>query len=453
MKRWMFIPIIVGVVALVVGAGYLGSRSVQAEDGDESSQPQTVPVTRGDVQQTVTAPGQLVGTRQAMLSFPTGVSGRLTEINVRPGDRVSAGQTLARLETVGLEQAVAEAELDMRRARLRLEQLQEPADDAAVRRAQHTVDQAADELGVARIALDGALNSPLLNETMEDTKNALQEAENWLALRQRQHEEEGLDHWFVDQAYEQYEDARLELARVRSDADQQLESTRGRVSAASQTHQEAQDALQQLLEGTDLADLEMARLEVEAAELALESVSRNLEMAALVAPFDGVVLDVRANLGEKVSPGADLALLADLTSLEAEMEVIEEDLPLVQVGQPAELYFDALPDVLIQGQVARIVPLRISDERPLYAVYITLDEVPQSLAPGMTVDASFVIDARSDVLRLPRALVRVRSDGTATLQVWANGQIKERAVEAGLRGDVYVEILDGVREGEPMVAE
>jgi multidrug efflux pump subunit AcrA (membrane-fusion protein) len=103
--------------------------------------------------------------------------------------------------------------------------------------------------------------------------------------------------------------------------------------------------------------------------------------------------------------------------------------------------------------VARVVPLRISDERPLYAVYVTLDEVPQSIAPGMTVDASFVIDGRSDVLRLPRALVRTRSDGTATLQVWANGQIEERTVETGLRGDVYVEILGGVREDEQVVAE
>ncbi len=453
MKRWMFVLIIVGVVALVGGAGYLGSRSAQAEDGTESSRPQTIPVTRGDVQHTVTAPGQLVGTRQVMLSFSNSVSGRLAEINVRPGDRVSAGQTVARLETVDLERAVAEAELDLRRARLRLEQLQEPADEVAVRRAQHAVDQAADELRVAQIGLDGTLNGVLLNEALEDAQSAFHEAENYYELRLRQHEQEGLDYWFVDQAHEKYEDARLELARVRSDGGGQLESARGRVSAASQTHQEAQDALQQLLEGADPTELEMARLEVEAAELALESANRNLEMAALVAPFDGVVLDVRLNPGEKVSPGADLVLLADPGSLEAEMEVIEEDLPLVQIGQPAEIYFDALPDVLIQGQVARVVPLRISNERPLYAVYITLDEVPQGLAPGMTVDASFVIDGRGDVLRLPRALVRVRSDGAATLQVWVNGQIEQRAVEAGLRGDVYVEILEGVQEGDLVVAE
>ena len=120
---------------------------------------------------------------------------------------------------------------------------------------------------------------------------------------------------------------------------------------------------------------------------------------------------------------------ADPASLEARMEVIEEDLSLVQVGQAAELYFDAVPDVVIQGQVTRVVPLRISDERPLYAVYVALDQVPETLAAGMTADASFIVDQRTDVLQLPRSLVRARSDGTATLQVWANGQIEERTVE------------------------
>ncbi len=451
MKRWMFIPIIVGVVALVVAAGYLGSRSAQAEDADESSQPQTVPVTRGDVQQTVTAPGQLVGTRQVMLSMD--ISGRLAEVNVRPGDYVEAGQTLARLETTDLEQAVTSAELDLRQAELRLEQLQEPASEAEVRHAEHAVSQAADKLRVAQIELDGALNSVQLNEVLEDAQSALQEAEHRYEVRQRQYKEEGIDYWYVDQARERCEDAQLALARAQYASDQQAEGARSQVNAASQAYQEAQDDLQELVDGADPTDVELARLEVEAAELALEKAHNDLANATLVAPFDGVVLDVQANPGEKVAAGADLVLLADPTGLEAAMEVIEEDLSLLQVGQPTELYFDALPDAVIQGQVARVVPLRISDERPLYAVYVTLNEVPQSLAAGMTVDASFIIDQRTGVLQLPRALVRARSDGTATIQVWTDGRIEERTVEVGLRGDVFVEILDGVQEGEQVVAE
>ena len=70
----------------------------------------------------------------------------------------------------------------------------------------------------------------------------------------------------------------------------------------------------------------------------------------------------------------------------------------------------------------------------------------------MTADASIIIDEAGDALRLPRALVVPRTDGTARLTVWANGQEREASVSVGLRGDAYVEV-DGVEEGTAVVAE
>ncbi len=70
----------------------------------------------------------------------------------------------------------------------------------------------------------------------------------------------------------------------------------------------------------------------------------------------------------------------------------------------------------------------------------------------MTVDASVLIASRSNVLRLPRSLVHAKSDGTALVRVWANNQTQERTIKTGLRGDQYVEILDGLREGEQVIS-
>jgi hypothetical protein len=89
----------------------------------------------------------------------------------------------------------------------------------------------------------------------------------------------------------------------------------------------------------------------------------------------------------------------------------------------------------------------------LYHVYVALEELPEGLLPGMTVDASIVIAQRIDVLRLPRALVRAGSGETAQVEVWADGHTQKRTVQVGLRGDVYVEILDGLREGEQVVGQ
>ena len=96
----------------------------------------------------------------------------------------------------------------------------------------------------------------------------------------------------------------------------------------------------------------------------------------------------------------------------------------------------------------------LGEDRPLYPVYLALVKtVPEGLLSGMTVDASIIVDSRTDVLRLPRAVAQARADGTAQLRVWTGGRVETRTAQVGLRGDVYVEILEGLREGEEVLAE
>jgi HlyD family secretion protein len=215
----------------------------------------------------------------------------------------------------------------------------------------------------------------------------------------------------------------------------------------------ARAELAQLAAGPSAADLRQAAAAVQLAELSLTRAESDLQAATLVAPFDGTVLEVRAGPGEMIAAGQGLIRLADDSGLEVEATVIEEDLPLVQSGQKVELFFDAQPDAQVLGSVARVVPQRLPGDRPLYPIYITSLELPEGLVAGMTADASIVVDSRQDVLRLPRALVRARSDGTATVQLWTGSEVEERTVQVGLRGDLYIEILDGIAQGEEVVAQ
>ena len=78
--------------------------------------------------------------------------------------------------------------------------------------------------------------------------------------------------------------------------------------------------------------------------------------------------------------------------------------------------------------------------------------MPPGIAPGMTADGSIIIDKRVAVLRLPQALVRARSDGSAQVEVCTGDSAEARSVQVELRGDAYVEIIDGLSEGEAVVA-
>jgi RND family efflux transporter MFP subunit len=216
----------------------------------------------------------------------------------------------------------------------------------------------------------------------------------------------------------------------------------------------AEAELAQLMAGPSEVDLQQAKMAVLTAQAAVEKAQADLRAANLTAPFGGSVLEVRAAPGELVCPSDGLIVLIDPNILEVESTVIEEDLPLVQVGQRAELFFDAQPDALVSGHVSRIVLQRNpASDRPLYPVYFELDDLPEGLAPGMTVDASVIIAQRTDVLRLPRTVAHAGPDGAAQIKVWAGGQIEMRTVKIGLRGDVHVEILEGLLEGDEVAAQ
>jgi multidrug efflux pump subunit AcrA (membrane-fusion protein) len=118
-----------------------------------------------------------------------------------------------------------------------------------------------------------------------------------------------------------------------------------------------------------------------------------------------------------------------------------------------EVYFDARPEVTVQGKIDRIIPIRIEGDRPRYNIYLTLNEVPDGLADGMTSDAAITIAQRTGVLCLPRSVVRASGVNEVSLKVWTNQTVKTRTVTIGLRGDSDVEIISGLSEGEQVVIQ
>jgi len=449
MKRGGLFALIVLGVLLVGGAGYAGFRSTTPQVEAAVPAPATVTVERGDVQQTVTAPGKLIGVREIALSFGTG--GALTRLDVRPGDTVTKGQILAALDTTDLQLQVAQAE----QAYL----IQQAAYSSTVQADPAAINSARAALASANTAYQAARQNLSLKDDqmrvdcagLEDAKNfmlAARDAYNavandWKAKAYPIKQELELIYKNATNAYE------LAVARCNLATSKLNE---GELRAAAAQVAQAKENLEKLLSPRAETVLR-ASAELEQARLTLEQKRAQLAQAVIIAPFTGTVLEVKARTGESVAAHASVIVLSDTSAVEAETSVVEEDWPLVQTGQTVELFFDANPAEAVTGRVSRRVPQRLSGDRPLYPIYIALDTVPANIVPGMTVDASIVIDQRSGVLRLPRALVRTRSDNSALVKVWTGEQIVERTITVGLRGDLYVEIIDGLSEGEQVVGE
>ncbi|MCP4543184.1 MAG: HlyD family efflux transporter periplasmic adaptor subunit [Chloroflexi bacterium] len=379
-------------IALLTGCG--GGETADAEAATE------VPVVNQTADNKVVAEAVIEPDRWGELNFDA--AGDVVEVLVEEGDTVSEGDVLAHLETTDLERAVIQAELDLSQAELRLsqaelrlEQLEEPADEADIRQAEHAVTQAAAALTAAQLDRTAVTNSTLLNESLEDAQELFDEMQHRYNVRVADYESgDQPDYWYVDQAKENLDDARLNLDRINQEGSSQSQAVRNAVSRALQSHQEAEDALARLLEEADeldvaaaQKDIEAAQLDVEAAELALEQAQSNLEDAILSAPFSGIVTTLNIDTGDAIGPGQTVVVLATLDQLLARtVDLTELDVARVAEGQSAIVTVDALPDQEFTGQV-REISLQSEDYRGdvVYAVTVELTDVSDvPLRWGMT---------------------------------------------------------------------
>ncbi len=433
MKKFAWFVGIVLALLIIGGAGYISYvQAAKPAVSDAPVVPITVAVSQGDVQKTVTAPGQLVGTYEQLLSLP--VNGRLAELNVRPGTIVQAGDVLAKIDPTAYENALEIAQIQLSQAQ---SAYQQQLTEAAL-----AMQSSAAQVGSAQAQI------PSLT-TAEINLQAAQDSEGRAAYEYQKAVDRTWEPPDVQEAYRLEWVNRqqgVQIAQAQYDAVLSQQWGVSQQVQALRTDVEKAELATQFLQDSGVNPL---------LQTAVTQAENELAATELLAPFDGVVLEVYVKPGTAVSNGEALILLADPAQGEVRTTVIEEDLSAVQIGQRAELFFDARPEIEVQGTVTRIVPQRVVGEaRPLYHVYIGLEDVlPDGVFPGMTADASIVVAEALDVLRLPRAIVQARSDGTALVQSWANGAGTEREVAVGLKGDIYIAIVDGLAVGAEVVGE
>jgi membrane fusion protein (multidrug efflux system) len=187
------------------------------------------------------------------------------------------------------------------------------------------------------------------------------------------------------------------------------------------------------------AESDLARIR---AQIAAQT--QRLEYYKIVAPMDGTVLREDGEVGDMVDPGTILYRIGLEKPLWVVADVNEEDIPRVQVGQKALLRTDAFAGQVLRGFVKQITPAGDPVSKT-FRVRIGLpDDTP--LRVGMSVEANIVSREKSDVLLVPANAVV----GNGVLAI-ENGRARLRKVEIGIRGTGFVEIVNGVSEGE-MVA-
>ena len=285
------------------------------------------------------------------------VGGRLLEVAVKEGDRLKAGDVVARLDDTDTAIATkqAQAERDQAVAQLRLLQAGARAED--IRQARAQVDSAQAEVAAAEAELQSARADLARFEALL--------ASNAGSRKQR-------------------DDAATKVAV----AEARVNSARERVRAAA-------EALARLRAGARAEEIAAARARVAATEAQIAALAKAQTDALLKSPVAGFVTAKLADAGEVVARGTPVAVVTDLDHAWANVYVDEPLVPLLKLGQKVTLVTDA--GQRLDGTISFISPkaeftprnVQTAEERTklVYRIKVTADNRDGVLKPGMPVEA------------------------------------------------------------------
>ncbi len=232
------------------------------------------------------------------------------------------------------------------------------------------------------------------------------------------------------------------------------------------------------------AEVDAARFSVTSSEASLKEANENLVKTSIYAPMSGTVSMLLVELGERVAgtgmmAGTEMLRIADLSRMEAQVEVNENDIPRVKLGDTATIEIDAYTDHKFKGIVTEIANSAkttgvSADQVTNFDVKIlvlpesykalTNDNNLNPLRPGMSATVDIQTEIREDIITVPIQSVTTRTDTTKVVQNLSDEEIRtlvfvtdgERAlakdVKTGIQDNSYIEIISGVSEGDRVVS-
>lgn len=497
-------------IAIVLVAG--GVVYYVAISGDSSVE--RFEVRRGDIIQEAFASGNVAAPSTIDLKFQN--PGKIVFLGVESGEIVSAGDVLARQDTSVLSAQLAQAEAAVAVAQAELASLREGTrlEAIAVTKAQIAGDESAlaqanqsvlNSIRSAYTQSDTAVrntidqffsnprsSSPQLSFTVSDSQL------EFTVEAERLTTESMLTSWQADVAQllpksdltlaEEITQTNLaKVARLLLDANAALnraipggqtsqatidlwiasvvtarsglDTVSAALTNAVTVHHNAQSALEAdrkklaLQEaGSSAASLEAAEARIRSAAANVDALRSQIVQMQIIAPASGRITNVIGDVGETVSPGAVVVSMIPVAKLQIDLNLSENNVASVSVGNPARITLDALGETPLRGSVAKIDPAQtIVSGSVYYKTIITLKEEDSRVKAGMTANVWIETGAASSTLVVPASAVK--KDGARTfVKMYQGGTQVEQSVTVGLKSqNGLVQIISGLSEGDEVV--
>jgi multidrug efflux pump subunit AcrA (membrane-fusion protein) len=337
------------------------------------------------------ATGSLAGDQQTDVAPQT--SGKVVALGVDIGTHVKRGQMLVKLDDGELKLRVEQSLAQVEQAKASLRQAEEKI---GLRSGQAFDPNRVAEVGAARATLDLAEKNLVRAEKLIESGDVSRSFYDEQRSRR-------------DQLKEQYEAA---LAQARQ----------------------------------NYAGVAVARTNVASAEAALALARKSLSYSVIPAPIEGFVAERTADLGEYVSPQQKVATIVRINPLRMRIDIPEQAIPEVQVGQSVSVTTSAWPDKNFSGRIARIAPSVSATSRTL-TVEAEIENRSGAMKPGQFATVR-ILQPRPVAAVLVPARAVITEAGVSRVFVIKEGHAEQRVVQLGqLEGDL-IEIKSGVSSNE-----
>jgi HlyD family secretion protein len=466
--------IIIAVAAAAV-LGLVIIISVLASRKDEAEVTTVKLEVKPELKQTVTASGEVRPIRYIKLTSE--VQGRIEEIYVNAGDQVTQGKPLVRLDPTQLQSnqeaqwaAAQQAMNDIQSARNQVANAEQ-----GLIVAESSVASARQQLVSSQTQVDRAQVD--LNTAQRELKRYSDLIESGVASRLE-----------YDTARDRYDQAKIALQTAKANLESQRIAVKEAIERANQQRITVRDAKTSIRSSEMRASQQQALLRGQASQRS---------KATQLSPLNGVVADIPTRVGEYAVAGLSttpLMTIADMSTINVEVNVDETEISNVEVGQQAKVKVDALGDKEITAVVTQKNPLAVSksdtqgglsnrvnvQEAKEFKVTVELrdmpDDIRNSLRPGMSATATITTKTKNNVIAVPLEAIVEKAPptpspgatiaGNAPTPAPASGEkpkslkgvyviegnkVHFAEVTTGITGEADIEVTGGLKAGQEIV--
>jgi HlyD family secretion protein len=470
---------------------------------DSSPEVTTVKIeARLELRSVVTASGEVRPVQ--FINLTSEVAGRIEEIYVNPGDQVQRGQPLVRLDPTQLQSAqeaqfagLQAALSDVQSARTQI-----TTAENQVSQAQQSLLSAETAVAAARQQVVAAQSGVTTAETNVDRSRVdLASAQRDLARTQSLVESGAASRQELDSARDRVSQAQVtlrtsesQLRTAREQVRQQqiaVEEARSRVNGQRIAVRDARNAVERAQVG-----VQTSQAQASAQQARLRGDRSQLSKATQISPLTGVIADIPSKVGTFAVAGLSttpLLTIADMSTINIEVNVDETEIADVEVGQRAKIKVDALGEKELDGAVIQKNPLAVGksdtqggggisnrvnvQEAKEFKVIVQLqnlsDEARNSLRPGMTATADITTKVKQNVIAVPLQAIVDKSAAPAAspgatpsptptapserakpqkgVYLLDGNSVKFTEVETGITGETDIEIVSGLGAGAEVI--